>query len=126
MGIFSIASKILSPILGIVDKAVTDKDLATRLKADIQAQGLDLIGKELEAQTGIIIAEANGSSWLQRTWRPITMLFLVSCVGAHWFGFTPANLTPQETIALLDIVKIGLGGYVVGRSGEKIMEAYKK
>jgi len=31
------------------------------------------------------------------------------------------NLTEAEYLALWDIVELGLGGYVVGRSAEKIM-----
>ena len=44
---------------------------------------------------------------------------------AHWLGFTPPNMATEEVNALLDIIKIGLGGYVLGRSAEKTMKAYK-
>ena len=54
------------------------------------------------------------------------MLFFAGLVGAHWLGFTAENLTEPQVIALLNIVKVGIGGYVIGRSGEKIMKEYKK
>lgn len=82
--------------------------------------------KVLETQMKAITAEANGESWLQRNWRPLVMLNFVSLVTVHWLGFTPDNITPAEIDKLLDIVKIGLGGYVLGRSGEKMMKAYKQ
>ena len=54
------------------------------------------------------------------------MLTFVSLIVAHWLGFTAENIEEEEVIMLLEIVKIGLGGYVLGRSGEKIMKEYKK
>tara|TARA_B110000037_G_scaffold64227_1_gene78371 strand:+ start:1140 stop:1535 length:396 start_codon:yes stop_codon:yes gene_type:complete len=79
--------------------------------------------KELELQkmqTDIIIAEAKGN-WLQRSWRPILMLsfgFIVIYVKfiAPLFGFT---IPPLEN-EFWDLLQLGIGGYVVGRSVEKI------
>ena len=75
----------------------------------------------LDSQASIIIAEAKGESWLQRNWRPITMLTFVFLIFHNsalvtWFGLAPIPIEPD----LWDVIKIGLGGYVVGRSGEKI------
>jgi hypothetical protein len=112
-------AKIIAPIFGVIDKAVADKDLALQLKSDLQRTILVDQAKALEMQAGIIVAEAQGNSWLQRSWRPITMLWFVGLVGAHWLGFTPANVSEAEVLSLLGLVKIGLGGYVAGRSIEK-------
>lgn len=48
------------------------------------------------------------------------MLWFSALVGAYWFGFTPANLPPEAIKGLLDIVYIGIGGYVIGRSAEEV------
>jgi hypothetical protein len=114
--------ELIKPVFGVIDKAVTDKDLARSLKHDITKTILMDEANQLETKAGIIIAEASGDSWLQRSWRPITMLFFVGLVGAHWLGFTPANISETQIIALLDIVQIGLGGYVIGRSAEKVAQ----
>jgi len=82
--------------------------------------------KELETAANVIMAEANSESWLTRTWRPITMLVFVGLVAAHWLGFTAPNITPEEIASLLDIVKVGLGGYVVSRGAEKAIREWKK
>ena len=82
--------------------------------------------KELELQkmqTDIIIAEAKGN-WLQRSWRPILMLsfgFIVIYVKfiAPLFGFT---IPPLEN-EFWDLLQLGIGGYVVGRSAEKIAKS---
>jgi len=56
-----------------------------------------------------------------RTWRPITMLTFVALIVARWLGWSAPNLAEAEALKLWDIVEIGLGGYVIGRSAEKIL-----
>lgn len=126
MGLFSIAKGILAPVLGIVDKAVKDKDLAAKLKNDLQVQGLELIHSELQAQSSIIVAEANSESWLARNWRPITMLSFVALIIMHWLGLTDQTITESQSVELLNLVKVGLGGYVIGRSAEKVAKVWKE
>lgn len=115
------------PIIGkIIDKIFPDKQAAAEAKLkllELQQQG-DL--KELDTAANIIIAEASGEGVLQRNWRPITMLTFVGLIVAHWLGFTAENLTEPQIMGLLDIVKIGIGGYIVGRSVEKGIKEYKK
>lgn len=109
-----------------IDKAVPDKDEAEKLKAQVTLEAMANSQAELKSATDIILAEARGESWLQRNWRPTLMLWFAGLVGAHWLGFTPPNLPESVVIGLLDIVQVGIGGYVVGRSGEKIMKVYKE
>jgi len=117
---------IASPIVDVIDKNVLDKDQAEKLKSAINQKLLSINEQELKSQAQIITAEAQGGSWIQQNWRPITMLTFVGLIAAHWLGFTPDNLSESEVNGLLEIVKIGLAGYVVGRSGEKMMKEYKK
>ncbi len=77
--------------------------------------------KLAEYQARVIMTETTGHSWLQRNWRPITMLVFVAIIVynhvlAPIFGLTPAPIPGN----LWDVIKIGLGGYVIGRSAEKI------
>ena len=114
---------VASPILSIIDKAVPDKTLAAKLTNDIQNALINLDNKKLDAATKVIVAEASGDSWLQRNWRPITMLTFTGLIVAHWLGYTAPNLSEAQILSLLGLVKIGLGGYVVGRSAEKIAKS---
>ena len=71
-------------------------------------------------QTEIILAEANGN-WLQRSWRPILMLsfgFIVIYVKfiAPLFSLPIPPLEDE----FWDLLQLGIGGYVVGRSVEKV------
>ena len=77
---------------------------------------MELLQKRLDAQSKVIIAEANGGSMIQRIWRPISMLtflFLVVCDSFGWLAF---RLSDQAWILLT----IGLGGYTGLRTGEKL------
>jgi len=75
---------------------------------------------ELTARADIVKQEAASSSWLASSWRPITMLTFTTLIVARWFGWAAPNLSVEEYLKLWDIVELGLGGYVVGRSVEKI------
>ena len=121
----SILQPLLGGLFGVIDKAVTDKDLAQKIKFDLQAQAMAGKMKELDTAAAVIVAEAKGGSWLQRSWRPLTMLTFTGLIVAKWLGFTAAGITPELEIELLSIIKVGLGGYVVGRSGEKIVKSWK-
>lgn len=120
-----IIKAVAAPILGIIDKAVPDKDHANKLKSEIQNALINFDTKLLESQTAAIVAEAGGESWMQRNWRPTTMLTFTGLIVAHWLGFTPENLPPEQVMSLLEIVKVGLGGYVLGRSAEKFAKNWK-
>ena len=112
-------------VTGFIDKFVADKDEAEKLKANIALEAMKADNEELRAATSVIIAEASGESWLQRNWRPLLMLWFAGLVGAHWLGYTPAGLGEETVLKLLNIVQVGIGGYVLGRSGEKMVKLYK-
>ncbi len=40
----------------------------------------------LEGRGQAVQAEAKGESWLQRNWRPLTMLWFSTLIGGYWFG----------------------------------------
>ncbi len=111
---------VIKDLLGGLDKLFTSKE--EKIKAESIIKQI-LIEKQLELQkmqTEIILAEAKGN-WLQRSWRPILMLsfgFIVIYVKfiAPVFGLT----IPALEIEFWELLKIGIGGYVVGRSAEKI------
>lgn len=106
--------------LSIINKLIPDP----AAKAAAQAKWLEMEHDErmemLKGQVQIIAAEAASSSWLASSWRPLTMLVFTGLIVCRWFGWAAPNLSPEEYIKLWDIVQLGLGGYVIGRSAEKI------
>ncbi len=91
------------------------------LQQALQAAVLERTSEIERAAAEVVRAEAQGQSWLQRTWRPITMLVFVALIVARWLGWSAPNLAEAEVLKLWDIVEIGLGGYVIGRSAEKVL-----
>lgn len=75
---------------------------------------------EFTARAEIVKTEAASSHWLAANWRPILMLTFGGLIVARWFGWAAPNLSEAEYLKLWSIVEFGLGGYVVGRSVEKI------
>jgi hypothetical protein len=91
------------------------------LQQALQAAVLERTSEIEKAAADVVKTEAQGQSWLQRTWRPITMLVFVALIVARWLGWSAPNLSEAEALKLWDIVEIGLGGYVIGRSAEKVL-----
>jgi hypothetical protein len=123
--IWNLIGTIGGKVLDIVDDVVEDKDAANKLKFQIQKQLLESKGTELEAQAKIVLAEAQGS-WLQRNWRPMLMVTFAGLVVTHWFDFIAENIPESVQNSLLNIVMVGVGGYVAGRSAEKVADKWKK
>ena len=120
----ALLAPVFQGILKIVDQVVPDSDQATKIKAEIEKRRNDLETVFMQSARDVLVAEISGESWLQRNWRPLVMLFLTGLVGAHWLGLTAPNISDAIAKELLDIVQVGIGGYVVGRSVEKSVKAY--
>jgi hypothetical protein len=125
LGILGAVAPLVKTLFKTIDKTIDNKADAEKIKQSIQQQLLSGQLKELEAQAAIITAEAKGG-FLQRNWRPALMLIFAGLIVAHWFGFTAPNIPESVQNSLLNIVLVGCSGYILGRSGEKIMDKYKE
>lgn len=111
----------LAPILGkVVSNLFPDPTEKAKAEAEVMSQLLTHQAEIESAAAKIINTEAASQHWLAANWRPLTMLTFVSLIVARWFGFAAPDLSEAEYIKLWSIVEFGLGGYVVGRSVEKI------
>jgi hypothetical protein len=129
MNVFSFISNIFEPAVKLIDEIHTSDEEKLQLQAQIKAVENELLAKVidyesklLESKTAIITAEATGQSWMQCNWRPITMLTFLALVVLNSFGLLVTPLA-NEAWTLL---QIGLGGYVAGRSAEKMSQQYLK
>lgn len=98
----------------------TQRDQARLAMLELAQKG-ELV--ELTARAGIVTTEAASEHWLAANWRPILMLTFGALIVARWFGWAAPNLSEAEYLKLWSIVELGLGGYVIGRSAEKIVPA---
>lgn len=131
-----IIGQVLDGVFGLLDKAVEDKDKANEIKAAIDqallSADLSRFQQEIKAQASIVLGEVQGESWLQRNWRPVLMLTIVAIVANNYI-LAPylGSIFPDyfHVLALpdrlWDLMTVGVGGYVVGRSGEKAIKAWK-
>ena len=111
---------VVKDLMSGLDKLFTSKE--EKILAENAIKQI-LVQKQLELekmQTEIIVTEAKGN-WLQRSWRPILMLafgFIVIYVKflAPLFDFR----IPELENEFWNLLQLGIGGYVVGRSAEKI------
>ena len=123
MNVLSLIGQIFKPAMDMIDNVHTSTEEKLQQKAQLLelqttflTQALDYEQEQLKSKTAIIMAEANSQSWLARNWRPITMLTFLVLVCADAFGQLPFRLADDAWTLL----QIGLGGYVVGRSAEKV------
>lgn len=110
----------------LIDRLIPDPKARDAAKLELMKMDEEGELSRLQTQAGIITAEAMGESWLQRNWRPLTMVWFAVLVGMYWFGYTPDNLTDAALEDIFDLIKLGLTGYVVGRSAEKGIKLWKE
>lgn len=113
-------------VTGILNRVLPDP--TEKQKAELEEFQLSLNAalQSLQGQFAVIIAEAKGEGFLQRNWRPFTMLIFVGLVVSYFFGFQGVNFGPEDAAHLWSLIELGLGGYVIGRSAEKIVPEVAK
>lgn len=132
-----IASPILKSalelVLPIVHETLGGGRTADKIVGKIQLKSLEIDGKRIAAQQSILMRELEGS-WIQRSWRPVAMfvfiglliyqVIIVTVINAFW----PDTIKPdaQLTLEIIAVIKWGLSGYIVARSGEKIAKTWQR
>lgn len=129
MGVLSFISDIFKPAAELIDnihdsgeEMLTLKTELVKIENQLSLKILEYESKLMEAQASVIRAESTGQSWIQRNWRPVTMLTFLVLVVLDTFGVFHTELNEKAWLLL----QIGLGGYVVGRSAEKIVQLTKR
>jgi hypothetical protein len=120
----ALIAPLMQTIGTVIDRIIPDTAAAAQAKTAAQLEVLKLAQAgelaQLESATKVIVAEAQGEGWLQRNWRPLVMLNFAALITARWLGLSAPGIDQALEMKLFDIVQLGLGGYVIGRSAEKI------
>src|SRR5438552_6775086 len=84
---------IVALVNGVIGKFVADpseklalQQAVLEAQTALQVKALDLQAQVASAQAQIITAEATSSSWLEKDWRPLLMLFFAVIVGFAVFN----------------------------------------
>ena len=115
------------PLIGnIIDKVFPDTEKSNQMKLELMKQIQEGDLEEIKGRFDVISSEGSSVHWLAATWRPVTMMVFLGMIVSWWFGYIPPNATEGTVLELFSLLKIGLGGYVVGRSMEKTMKIWKE
>ena len=139
IGVSSIIAGAAKPISDVINKFISRKEdqlLAQaeidKIQNDLETKILDKEKKVIMAQKDLILAEVKGNAF-QRNWRPALMWIIIFILANNYLIapllnniiglFGPPSLLPILELPdkLFNLMTIGLGGYVVGRSAEKIV-----
>ena len=114
------SSGVIGEISKVIDNLFTTDEERLHAKNEmlkvLKEQQLQL----QKLQTEVILAEAN-VNWLQRSWRPILMLAF-GLIVIYVIFIAPLFSLPIPPLEdeFWNLLQLGIGGYVIGRSAEKI------
>lgn len=126
---FSLISDVVNPIVKIIDNLHTSEEEKLKIRENIFTMQVEVYQKAMHYETELmkmksnIIQEEARNSWLQKNWRPMTMIYFLFLLSLYWFGYAPDYLIQNPTIMekMLSLLQMGIGGYIAGRTIEKVV-----
>ena len=103
----------------VIDGLTVSDEEKSQAKERLSTVVLSHLSQIFETQVSALKTEMQGN-WLQKSWRPLVMLAFTVLLIARWTGIASYEIPLELEMRLMDIIQLGLGGYVVGRSAEKI------
>jgi uncharacterized membrane protein len=132
LGITELIAGIFKPATELIDNLHTSKEEKLeqkRLLLEVQGRAMDRVHEYntelLMGQAKIVNSEASSEHWLTANWRPLVMLTFTGLVVARFLGFEAEGMTEKEYQSLWNLITLGVGGYIGGRSVEKAIKTYK-
>lgn len=140
--ITSIAKIIAQPLISSITDTVvkvfskySDNKVSTEaIRAEVAKAVEQTVASVSVEQAKIIIAEVGADSWLTTNWRPmvaVSFSFVLLWYGFFgpmleaWFGVPAFVVSDQDKSWVFTIVTTCLGGYIGGRSAEKVARILK-
>lgn len=114
VGLFTGGNPIAETIKAI-DSVTTSGEERIALKKDFISQVID-------AQAKVLASEAASGSWLTQSWRPLVMLSFAAILVYTFFIGPMFDLKVVDLPSdLWTLLQVGIGGYVGGRTVEKLV-----
>lgn len=121
----------LAPILGdILKRVLPDSDKASDIEKEVKLALLEHTDGLESIRGRIILEEARSNNWMTSAWRPLLMMVVVLIIACNYLLFPIIRIFYPEMITLdlpeelWNLLTIGVGGYIVGRSGEKMVDKW--
>lgn len=121
-GLFSMIGSGVSAIFGFKSEQAQAVKEAIKVVGDYSASE----GQREAAIASIIVAENSSGYALSALWRPLMMMVFLGFLISFWLGYMPPNMNgpmPPMIGEIFELIKIGMGGYIGGRSLEKIINS---
>lgn len=119
----------VSAVAGVVQSIIEHFPSAEqKAQAQQQLAQMMLNGElsQMTTQAGVITAEASSTNKLTSSWRPMLMYVFMAIIANNYIvapylqAMFHAGLVLQIPPDMWDLLKLGVGGYVMGRSMEKV------
>lgn len=124
LALLPLASKVL-------DKVIPDPEARAAAKAELLSMNIEAELEEMGVRRDIITAEAKSEHWLTSTWRP-ALMYLFGFIVANNYVIAPyaelmfsVDMALEMPKQLWQLLTLGVGGYVGGRSLEKAAKAFR-
>lgn len=124
---------VFGPIIGdVLKRVIPDTDKRDEIEREIKLGLLEHTDSIEKIRGQIVLEEAKSQHWLTSTWRPLLMLVAIAIIAMNYLVFPIVAIfypALQETQLVLpdqlwNLLTLGVGGYIVGRSGEKMIDKY--
>jgi hypothetical protein len=119
-------NRLIEPVTNLASEFIEDKDKRAEFESRLQLALLNHEETLVSASRDVVVAEAQGQSWLQCNWRPLIMMIFGAILANNYILIPWLRAFGIETVAVLEmpdglwtLLTVGLGGYVVGRTIEK-------
>ena len=132
MNISEIITGVVKPVTDLVDNLHTSEEEKEKIKRSIFEMKNNLTKQLIKSKGEIIKAEAESEHFLTSTWRPITALVFVAIIANNYIiapymeAFMGTKIILKIPPEMWDLLKIMIGGYVIGRSAEKGARVWKE
>lgn len=120
----------LDPVTAIIDLVKTGVDKIFPNAGEKERNALRSFLQALDGRVKVLVTEMSGN-WLQRSWRPILMLSITAVLVNNYILIPYLSLfgVPSTILdfpdQLWNLLKLGVGGYILGRSAEKSIKFWK-
>lgn len=132
---FAFLAKIFAgPLIGkVVDLVVSyqgRKATEAEMRAEVEKVIMGTFAEVSKSQADVIMTEMRGENWLQRNWRPIVAVSFAFILAFYalimpamvaWMGVPPVRTGDLILEWTFQIIMISLGGYIGGRTLEKVV-----
>ena len=133
-----IISSLAGPLGTVAERYFDNKDDQAAFKNAVELEILKNQKSFEDLSANIVLAEAQSEHWLTAAWRPFTMILFALVIAINiliipyivvpilWMVGVPVPEFMEIPDQVWTLITIGLGGYVGGRSGEKMVKAWKE